>query len=89
MSWARMFLLGNVGQQLDIDDIETDMGSVRARLNSQTRRDESHEQALLTLRREITDLKLVVGELTRLLVQNGTLPAAAAERMARAVEPAT
>ncbi|MES2522298.1 MAG: hypothetical protein V4617_06355 [Gemmatimonadota bacterium] len=86
MSWARMFMLGNIGQQLDIDDIESDMGSMRARLASQSLRDETQEQALLTLRAEITELKLVVGELTRLLVQNGTLPAAAAERTARAVD---
>ena len=86
MSWARMMLLGNVGQQLDIEDIESDMVRLRARLEAQSETDESQDQALRTLRREVTDLKLVVAELARLLVAGGTVPAEAVDRLVRGLE---
>ena len=86
MSWVRMLLLGNIGQQLDIEDVENDVVRLRARLSSQRTTDRTQDEALLTLRREITDLKLVVGELTRLLVAGGTLPAEAIERLVRGID---
>jgi hypothetical protein len=86
LSWGRLFLLGNIGQQIDIDDIEADVGRLRGRLHAQTATDQSQDQALLTLRREVTDLKLVVAELARLLVAGGTLPAEAIERLVRGVD---
>jgi hypothetical protein len=86
MSWGRMLLLGNVGQQLDIEDIEDDMVRLRARITSQQTTDRSQDEALITLRREVTDLKLVVGELARLLVATGALSAEAVERLVRGVD---
>ena len=86
MSWGRMLLLGNVGQQLDIEDIENDMLRLRTRITSQQSTDRTQDEALITLRREVTDLKLVVGELARLLVASGALPAEAVERLVRGVD---
>ena len=86
MSWGRMLLLGNVGQQIDIEDIEEDVARLRARIHSQQTTDSSQDEALLTLRREVTDLQLVVAELARLLVSGGTLPAEAVERLIRGVD---
>lgn len=86
MSWGRMLLLGNLGQQLDIEDIEDDMVRLRARITSQQTTDRSQDEALITLRREVTDLKVVVGELARLLVATGALPAEAVERLVRGVD---
>jgi hypothetical protein len=89
MDWPRLLLLGNVGQQLDIEDIEDiegDVARLRARLAAQAAADETHEQALLTLRREVNDLKLVVAELVRLLVAGGTVPADAVDKIVRALE---
>jgi hypothetical protein len=59
---------------------------MRARLSSQHGTDRSQDEAQLTLRRELADLKLVVGELTRRLVANGTLPQEAIERLVRGVD---
>jgi len=56
-----MLLLGDLGQQLDIDDIEADVVRLRARIKEQQTTDRSQEEALVALRREITDLKLMVG----------------------------
>ena len=65
MRWARMLLLGNVGQQIDIEDVENDVERLRARIADQQSTDQNQNDALVTVRREITDLQLVVGELTR------------------------
>ncbi len=86
MRWARMLLLGNVGQQIDIEDIEDDVERLRARIADQQSTDRNQDDALVTLRREITDLQLVVGELTRLLVAGGVVPAEAVERLVRGVD---
>ncbi len=86
MRWARMLLLGNVGQQIDIEDIEDDVERLRARIADQQSTDRNQNDALVTLRREITDLQLVVGELTRLLVAGGVVPVEAVERLVRGVD---
>ena len=86
MSWGRMFLPMDWGQQLDIEDIESDVARLRARLHSQASVDRTHEEALLTLRREITDLQLVVAELARMLVAGGTLQAEAVQRIMQGVD---
>ena len=85
MSWPRLLLLGDVGQQLDIDDIEGDVARLRGRLARQAAADESQDEALRTLRREVTELKLVVAELARLLVAGGTVPPEAVDRVVRAL----
>lgn len=86
MGWVRMLLLGDFGQQVDIHDIEGDVARLRARLHSQKSTDRSQDEALLVLRREVTELKLVVAELTRLLVASGTLPAESVLRLAHGVD---
>ncbi len=63
-----------------------DMLRLRTRITSQQSTDRTQDEALITLRREITDLKLVVGELARLLVATGALPAEAVERLVRGVD---
>jgi multidrug resistance efflux pump len=86
MSWARLLLLGDWGQQLAIEDVEADVVRLRSRLRNQRSTDRSQDEALITLRREVTDLKLVVAELTRLLVATGAVPAEAVEQLVRGVD---
>lgn len=86
MDWFRLLVLGDVGQQLDIEDLEQDVGRLRGRLRSQRNTDRTQDEALLTLRREVTELKLVVSELTRMLMATGTLPAESVEKLARGMD---
>jgi len=81
-----MLLPRDLGQQIEIEDIEDDVVRLRARLHSQATVDRSHEAAMLTLRGEVTDLQLMVAELARLLVAGGTLPAEAVQRIVRGLE---
>ncbi len=86
MSWIPMLLFGDIGQQFTLDDIEEDVAHLRAQLNKQRSTLQSRDDALVTLRREVTDLQLVVAELSRLLVANDTLPREAVERIVRGLE---
>ena len=81
-----MMLMGDLGASMKVDEVEADVERMRSRLHAQARTDQSQDEALLVLRREVTELKIVVAELSRLLVAGGALPAEAVERMVRALE---
>lgn len=86
MSWMTAMLEGDVGRSMKIEDVENDVGRLRSRLHAQAKTDQRQDEALLTLRREVTELEVVVAELARLLVAGGAVPAEAVERMVRALE---
>src|SRR5690349_15168928 len=86
MDWVRLMIMGDVGQQADIENIEATAARLRHRLATKRTVDQSQDEALLILRRELTELQLVVGELARLLVAGGAVPAEAVEQIVRGVE---
>lgn len=86
MSLLGMMMMGDFGRSMKIDEVESDVERMRGRLNAQAKTDQSQDEALLVLRREVTELKIVVAELSRLLVSGGAVPAEAVERMVRALE---
>ena len=47
MDWFRLLVLGDVGQQLDIEDLEQDVGRLRGRLRSQRNTGRTQDEALL------------------------------------------
>ena len=79
MGWGRMMLLGNFGQQMDIEDL-------RKGFEQQDARDRTQEQNIETLLRENTRLKLAVTALSRLLVSKGVLNPAEVQEIGRAIE---
>lgn len=68
MGWGRMLLLGNVGQQLDIGDIEREIASMSAHLRHV---DQQTVDVMARLMRENGELKLHLVAVTRLLVTKG------------------
>ena len=72
MGWGRMLLLGNVGQQLDIGDIEREIAEMSAHLQHV---DQKTVDAMTRLMRENGELKLHLVALTRLLVTKGLVTA--------------
>ncbi len=88
MSWTRMLLLGDVGQQLTIHDVESDITRLRAQLHRQHSTDRAQDDELGTLRREVTDLQLIVVELSRLLIASGAVPVDAVEGIVRGLDRA-
>ena len=86
MSWMKAMLEGDIGRSVKIEEVEGDVERLRSRIHAQAKTDQSQDEALLVLRREVTELKVVVSELARLLVAGGAVPAEAVERMVHALE---
>ena len=73
MGWGRTLLLGDIGNRLDIDDVERDLRRMRLQIESKFRTDMSQDEAIQTLIEENTELKLYLAALVRLLTQKGTI----------------
>ena len=71
MGWARTLLLGDIGNRLDIGDVESDLQFVRQRLRDNLREDENQADELQRLRAENEEMKLVLSTLIRLLTRKG------------------
>ena len=73
MGWGRMLLLGNVGQQLDIGDVENAVNQMQSAVMENQEVDLKQERSITELRRENQDLKLYLATLIRLLVSKGVV----------------
>ena len=89
MGWGRMMLLGNVGQQLDIGDIENAVTEMQGAFLDNQRVDLDQAKSIAALKRENRDLKLYLATLIRLLVSKGVVRPEEIETVVRAIEPAT
>ncbi len=84
---GRMFLLGNVGQQLDIGDLERVVREMQDEVSSTQRSDVDQDKSIALLRRENRDLKLYLATVVRLLVAKGVLKSEEVETIVDAIEP--
>lgn len=87
MGWGRMFLLGNVGQQLDIGDLEQAVRQMQDEVMSTQRSDVDQDKSIAVLQRENRELKLYLATVVRLLVSKGVLKAEEVETIVNAIEP--
>jgi hypothetical protein len=79
MGWGRYFLLGDIGQQLDLSDM-------RQAFEQQDERDRTQEETIQTLWRENQQLKLVVTATMQLLVRKGLVSQEEAAQIGDAIE---
>ena len=86
MGWGRMMLLGNVGQQLDIGDLESAVTEMQNAVLDNQRTDLDQAKSIAALRQENRDLKLYLATLIRLLVAKGVVKPEEIETVVRAVE---
>jgi hypothetical protein len=87
MGWGRTLLLGNIGAQLNIDDVEHDVEQVKQYLQSQQAEHDSQEASVNALQREAHDLKLYLATLMRLLVSKNILSQDELKRFVDLVDP--
>ncbi len=73
MGWGRTLLLGDIGNRLDIQDTEQDIGELRRLLYDCEDTDDAQDKRLEALEKENDQLKLYLASLIRLLVAKGTL----------------
>jgi hypothetical protein len=82
-----MLLLGNVGQQLDIGDLNEEIAGMRNAVASNEGVDREQEQRIEQLQRENRELKLYLATLVRLLTSKGVLKAEEVSVIVQAIEP--
>lgn len=73
MGWGRALFLGNVGNQLDIEDVRESIQRMKYSFKEVARVDNAQDDDIENLRRENEELKLYLGSLIRLLVAKGIL----------------
>ena len=86
MGWGRMMSLGNVGQQLDIGELERAVTDMQNAVLDNQRTDLDQAKGIGALHRENRDLKLYLATLIRLLVSKGVIKPEEIETVVRAVE---
>ena len=79
-------LLGNVGQQLDIQDVERAVGELQAALRETDRLDRRQEQSIDDLRKENHELKLYLATLVKLLVAKSVIRQEEVDAAVQAIE---
>jgi hypothetical protein len=86
MGWGRMLLLGNVGQQMDIGDLDQTVDQMRAAFRQNQIEDHEQAQSIEQLQQENHDLKLYLATLMRLLVAKGVLKQEEVDSAVQAIE---
>ena len=86
MGWGRTFLLGDVGNRLDISDCEADIRVLKESLMALHDEEQNIDSELLAVQRENDHLKLYLAAITRLLVSKGILDQEEIKRMVNIVD---
>jgi hypothetical protein len=73
MGWGRTLLLGDIGTQLNVNDVESDVEQVKQHLEMQDDKNASQDQAVAQLQQDNHELKMFVATLLRLLVSKNVL----------------
>jgi hypothetical protein len=81
-----MLLLGNVGQQLDIGDLNNAIGGMQQTVAENENVDREQGRAIERLQKENQELKLYLATLMRLLAARGVLKPEEIETTVRAIE---
>ena len=79
-------LLGNVGQQLDIQDLENAIGQMQADAARTQNLDRTQEQIIDQLKAENHELKLYLATLVKLLVARGVIRQEEVDTAVQAIE---
>jgi chromosome segregation ATPase len=86
-SWTRLFL-GDLGQHLDIEETRDEVDALRRRLHRRANDERHQDQRIAELEADVDELRVIVAELTRLLVRGGSLTEDAVSRLVAALEEA-
>ena len=73
MGWGRTFLLGDVGNRMDISDCEADIRVLKESMMEIHHEGQNIDSELLAVQRENDHLKLYLAAITRLLISKDIL----------------
>jgi hypothetical protein len=86
MGWGRMLLLGNVGQQMDIDELTDYLNKAVAEMDQNQTLDRQQSAEIARLKAENKELKLYVLGLIRLLSAKKVLSEAEVNQLVIAID---
>ena len=86
MGWGRMLLLGDIGQQMDLGDLEREVADLRDRLKAGRARHAAADRELERLAADHDELKLYVAAILRALVSKGVVSRAELGDLVRSVD---
>lgn len=86
MGWGRMLLLGNVGQQMDIDDLKRYLDQAVKELERNSQVDRQQAAEIARLKRENQELKLYTLGLIRLLAAKGLVSDAEVNQLVASID---
>ena len=86
MGWGRTLLLGDIGNRLDIEDVEQDVAMLRREISSGFRGQRSLQETVDDLVGENAQLRLIVFALARLLTRKNVLTLEELNAMVAAVD---
>jgi hypothetical protein len=86
MGWGRMFLLGNVGQQLDISDLENYLEQAMNAIKENANLDKQQASDIDRLKQENHELKLYLLALVRILTTKGIVSQSEVEWVVSKIE---
>ena len=86
MGWGRMLLLGNVGQQMDIGDLDQAVAQMRSAFEQNESENREQARSIDQLQQENHELKLYLATLVRLLVAKGVLKQEEVDSAVQAIE---
>lgn len=86
MGWGRMLLLGNLGQQMDIDDINAYLARAVKEIEKNNEVDLQQAGEIARLKRENQELKLYTLGLIRLLAAKGVLSDAEVNQLVSSID---
>ena len=81
MGWGRTFLLGDVGNRMDISGCEQDIRVLKESLMEIHQEEQAQDTELMILKRENDELKLYIASIIRLLTNKGMLTAEEIKKM--------
>ncbi|MCA9264683.1 MAG: hypothetical protein KDA60_12570 [Planctomycetales bacterium] len=86
MGWGRTFLLGDIGNRMDIDDVEKEVARLKHELAGAYELDVTQERRLAMLVKENAELKLYLTATLRLLLAKGVVSRDEIEAVVREVD---
>jgi len=86
MGWGRTLLLGDIGNRLDIEDVEQDVARLKHELAHSQRKGNSHDLRYDALIRENGELKLYLAAVVRLLTAKGVITKTELETLVDAID---
>ena len=89
MGWGRMLLLGDFGQQMDVNDLTDAVETLRAKADAGDRQDVSQDAKIAALQTENEELQLYVAALVQVLKTKGLLSEQEVTSLVDSVESAT